>query len=115
MTKVTQQVDQILNLMKTKIPTSFPKPVWLPKETSLPPHYPKYPHFTISFNKTPLAYQTFAKAIFIINDIIGVEMNQKHIHYIQMKGKHIEVYLKENQSTEETPLSSLSLPLLISY
>jgi hypothetical protein len=98
MMKITQQVEEILNHLKTKIPTSFPRPQWLRPDTTHPSsqfsQHPQFPNFTISFNKTPLSQMTFNRALTIIKDIIGEEATGKHIYFIKMKGKHLEIYLK---------------------
>jgi hypothetical protein len=107
MEKIAQQVDSLLNILKTKIPTSFPKPQWLPK--SLSSLFPKYPHFTISFNKIPQSQLTYSRALTTIRKIINEETAQKFLYFIQMKGKHLEVYLKEPQN----PTNNLSPSTLL--
>jgi hypothetical protein len=99
MKMINQTVKDLLSLLKSRIPTSFPRPNWLPNPfTPLTSQSRPLPGCMITFDKPPRSLNT-DKVLKTLDLILGQETASQLIQSINMRGKHIEVYWNHNSTS----------------
>jgi hypothetical protein len=110
---VGHHVKTFLATLKERVPTSFPRPNWLPTpHTPITPLEPRLiPSCSITFDKPPKNLtQARTKEIFI--EILGKELCSTLIYNCGIKGKQIEIYWKAKGASMANKSSPPPLPSL---